>query len=279
MNVISWCFFVNRYNTSRLPEYIFGLRCNQRAASIWFPQWKLQLYIDKTVSHSCPEVFQYITEICNEEPKIDIIECRDGFNPTVERYRPFFDSNVNICLARDIDSILSQTDAKYVEQWLNGDFGNVDILCYREYKQPSTTCMGGGIAIKPQHFLSEGGSTPFLATPYQRFTRGVDETQLEKLLEVTKSHHIVTRMTSEGIYCIPVDFEKTKAVDSQILWTIPFFDALNGYAHNYPNNDWLEYATTDKKVEFVKQLTIKDEHIDVIQHSTKIVKNDTEWIR
>jgi hypothetical protein len=265
--------------SARLPEYLFGLKCNQRAARFWFPDWNLRLYIDSSV-HENESVFNYLFDICEYgEPKIEMIPCRYGFNPTIERYRPFFEPNINVCLARDVDSILSKTDADYVKCWLDGKYGDVDILCYREYMQDPVSCMGGGISVKCPRFL---GSNLFHSTPEFKYLRGVDEKQLERLLSRAQAHHIITKMTGNGVYSV-VDDTTCKPSDSQLLWTIPFFDTLNGYAHEYENCNWLNSSSTtiDQIVEFVKTLKIKREHIGAhwIQHSSKILLNTTLWIR
>lgn len=281
MKVISWCFYVDeKSNKERLPEYLFGLKCNQRAARFWFPDWTLRLYVDVSVSEH-PSVFNYLFDICEYgSPKIEMIPCRNGFNPTVERYRPFFEPGVQVCLARDVDSILSKTDANYVQSWLDGAYGEVDILCYREYMQFTYTCMGGGIAVKCAKF--EGLDDTFYATPCLKYERGIDEKQLKNLLAGKKTHHILTRMTGEGIYCVPT-YLKTKPCESKLLWTIPFFDAPKGYAYNYESCKWLilTETTIDQIVEFVKTLQIRREHIGAhwIQHSEKILHTTTEWIR
>ena len=61
-----------------------------------------------------------------------MIQCRDGLNPMVERYRPLVDQTIDVCITRDVDSILSKSDMEKVESWLMDD--NSDVLRYREHK-------------------------------------------------------------------------------------------------------------------------------------------------
>ena len=279
--VISWCFFVDEKAKIRLPEYLFGLRCNKIGAELWFPDWHLRLYIDKSV-YKYPSVLKFIIDICYSKkgPKIDLLLCREGFNPTIERYRPFFDKDVEICIARDIDSILSKTDAEYVDRWLSGEYGDdVDILCYREYMQPNDFCMGGGIGIKTKKFSDL--STVFYATPLEIFDRGIDEPQLKTLMSYGKTKHIVTKMTASGIYCI-LNYMYEKPSESEILWNVPFFDTTNGYLYEYNGCDCLADSEIDLLVEIVKKIKIRLEHTH--PHCEEHLKNirnniNDQWVR
>ena len=278
--VISWCFFVDKKSTNRLPEYLFGLKCNKIASAIWFPEWSLRLYVHKSIE-IFPSVFKYINDICESPigPRIDLIYCRDGFNPTVERYRPFLETDVDVCIARDVDSILSKTDADYVNKWLNGEYGDVDIMCYREYMQPEYLCMGGGIAVKTQRFLTLHDI--FYATPNQVFSRGIDETQLGWFMKYGKCHHIVAKMSCSGVYFICNDYT-AKPSESELLWNVPFYNTLYGYMYEYEGCDYLIDAEIDVIVALVKKIKIKPEHTHT--HSADNLKNvlaviNNDWIR
>jgi len=272
VKVISWCFYFDKKNKDRLAEYLLGLKCNQRAARYWFPGWQLRLYYDQTMK---PAIKEYIEEICKHGyPNIEMIPTREGYNPMVERYRPFFDPEVEVCAARDIDSILSKTDANYIQDWLNNN--DSDILSYKEHMQHDHTCMGGGITVKTRVFKKIGEI--FFATPDKKFARGIDERQLIEFLKYGKRKNIITRMTAEGIYTVKDNNELPEK--SKLLWNIPFFDSSHGYIFNYPNLDWLMDASVSEIVEFVRTMKIRREHIfpDLIQHSEKILKNK-KWVR
>ena len=131
----------------RLPEYLIGLRYNVKAAEKWFPDWELRLYIDKSVQNNLvlKSFVQKIATSSKTHP-IQLIQCRDGLNPMVERYRPLVDQTIDVCITRDVDSILSKSDMEKVESWLMDD--NSDVLRYREHKQSENGGMGGGIGIK-----------------------------------------------------------------------------------------------------------------------------------
>lgn len=49
---------------------------------------------------------------------IEMIDCREGMHPMIERYLPLYDDTVEVFLARDVDSILSQADSVIVSDWL-----------------------------------------------------------------------------------------------------------------------------------------------------------------
>ena len=276
MKVISWCLYIDSDNINRLPEYLFGLRCNQRAARVWFPGWKLRLYIHASVRIS-PAVWKYVDEIASYGyPKIELIDCDVGKNPMTERYRPFVDDSVDVCIVRDLDSILSKVDADMVNQWLNND--NMDVLRYREYQQEKSRAMGGGIGIKCKitHDKKLVDSTSF-------GRRGYDECKLEHFLknntDYTRHIEVLTRMTMFGVYCL----YNNNINNATILWTVPFYDTIYGLACNQLGYEYLECASIRQIVEHVKDLSIKREHIGAHydHHNQTIIAFATThgWIR
>jgi hypothetical protein len=196
--VISWCLYVHEYNVRRLPEYLVGLRCNQRGARWWFPGWKLRLYVDGSLE-SNSDVGEFVKHVAlYGEPKIDIFQCREGINPMVERYLPCLDEQVDVCLTRDVDSILSKTDADIVSEWLDND--DSDVLRYREYEMTCDLTMGGGVGVKNRALRGKNVAPPNTT----KMGRGHDEYVLAKLLKHIPSERqteILTRMTEDGV-CI-----------------------------------------------------------------------------
>jgi len=273
--VISWCLYLDPKNKKRLPEYLVGLRCNQRAARVWFPGWDLRLYIDETVENS-EEVAQFVKDVTEFGcPKIEVRKCREGLNPMLERYRPFFDDDVAVCIARDIDSILSKTDADLVNRWLEQD--EFDVLRYREYQMPCKWSMGGGIAVKTRAFT---GKPDFREVPRIKLLgRGHDEPALAKILEhipEQRQSQIVTRMLDNGVYCLYANDEQK----AKVLWNVPFFDWECGYLPNEPETAWLAQASLSQVVKFCADYKIRREHIGshYDHHRIKIVQN-TIWFR
>ena len=280
--VISWCFFVNLENISRLGEYLVGLKCNQRAARWWFPGWQCRLYYDAK-GLSCFQIIKtYIENICNNgTPAIEMLPVREGYPSINERYRPLFDPNVSVCIVRDIDSILSKPDADRVNDWLNNS--TCKVLKYREHYMRPDYVMGGGICVKG-HFLNEQKYIKPCSAK-----KGDDERMLCNLLKDSEPaiQTMVTRMTESGIYYI-FDGNKFKPPCCQeLLWLIPFYDVTAGFAEYY-RDDQLHMKNPEsitEIVEFSKKFPIKRELIGHhwFHHKTTIdnTKLDTneEWIR
>jgi hypothetical protein len=209
-------------------------------------------------------------------PKIELVSSREKCNQAVERYRAFVDVDVDVCLVRDIDSILSKTDSDLVNNWLMDPTS--DILRFWEYKMCFGMCMGGGIGLKKRSMRSIQ-SIPFT----ERKTRGEDEQILNSILKnVEKSGETVvaTRMLDNGTYCLFFENIANQDEDNAIiLWTTPFFDLKKGYASSRKENSWLE-ESTENCVLFCKEQVVRREHVGahLEQHREKII-NCSKWIR
>ena len=273
--VISWCLYLDPENKRRLPEYLVGLRCNQRAARFWFPGWDLKLYIDKSVNKS-KDVAQFVKDITEfGYPKIEVIECREGINPMLERYRPFFDDDVAVCIARDVDSILGKADADLVNKWIKQD--EFDVLRYREYEMPCKWSMGGGIGVKTRAFANKEKMRE--VPRIKLLGRGHDEPALAEMLEYIpgKRHfEVLTRMLDNGVYCFVAN-DPEKAI---VLWNVPFFECECGYLQNELRTAWLDYASQNEVVKFCADYKIRREHIGAHwDHYRSVIINNAEWIR
>jgi hypothetical protein len=283
MKVISWSFYVDLGNMVRLPEYLVGLKCNQRAARLWFPGWNLRLYLDPKTKE-IPAIWKWIREVCEYgEPKIEIVECREGKHPKIERYRPIFDPTVSVFIARDIDSILSKIDADMVNVWLEEE--QYDVLQYLEHKMDETWIMGGGLGFK------RNPNTPCDDTNYITSNYLGDERMLSKIVKtlvpISRWKKHITRMSKKGNYYIKCFHEgltvESEPIKSQILWTVPFYDVKKGYAFNYPNTNWLKEELEkgknyDKIIQWVKTFRIRCEHTGSHWHNEEISTKE-KWIR
>jgi hypothetical protein len=314
MKVISWCLYINPDNKTRLPEYLCGLRCNQRAARQWFPTWNLRIYYNETVVES-PEVKEFVFGVAQwGDPPIEMIPCRaGGANPMIERYRPFFDSSVSVCIVRDIDSILSKTDADFVNQWLEND--KLNLFCYREYQMNPGWAMGGGVAAKTRIFQTQNFSNETKDESTQELKlyyssgRSHDEPTLRKLIQDIPQNQImevITRMLSSGVYCergVAAPLEPLKWVQSTpleplsegahamiqdafggapyVLWPVPFFDAQpSSMACNYPDYEYLIDADIAEIIEFCKNYRIRQSHtMSHLPHHREAIVEGWEWIR
>lgn len=301
--VISWCFYVEPKCMERLPEYIAGLKCNQRAAKRWFPGWKLRLYISKAKAETETRLWEFIDEIAKfHDPPIEVFECDPDVHPTLERYSPFCDPTVDVCIARDVDSILSKTDADIVNDWVCDD--RYDVLQYREYMMTAIDIMGGGVGLKRSGFVRKSGvqgpvGIHIVDKAYTRRSptlpggigelkgKGFDERSLSKFLmaytDMSRWKTYVTRMSSVGdYYLLPEKWSvTTEPSDLVLLWTTPFFDAKDGYAYRQPGFEWLEKSDIRAITDYVRNMfCIRPEHTGSHwpHHSAKISAGKT-WVR
>ena len=267
--IISWCLYVE--DRSRRPEYLLGLRINQRAARKWFPGWSLRLYIDKSIKDD-KDVYEYVLDLAKYgDPIIEIIEVDGTTNRTFDRYKPFFEKDVDVALARDIDSILSKKDAELVEKWLNDD--NSYVLRYREYQMGEDMPMGGGIGMK--RYFSDA-NIPF--PQVQGECRGLDERNLRRLflehLDKGKITEHKTRMLESGVYCMYKEKNGNNLEDIEVLWPVPFYYKLKAVCDQYI------YDNSKELVDICKLLPIRPQHI--YSHYTHHNKDYTDgygWVR
>lgn len=295
--VISWCLYVDSSDVSRLPEYLVGLKCNQRAARLWFPGWELRLY----VARSHPQenaVWEFVEKIAKHgDPVIRIIECDPEKHPMTERYRPFFDPNVRVCIVRDLDSILSKTDADLVNEWISDP--QYDVLQYREYLMGNNSIMGGGVGFKTKglgplrgfkrcdKFQDQGDSfltnlqDKYFNTPNKR-GRNYDEIPLARcMLDLVFRHRWkthVTRMTKTGAYYL---MPKTGLAprECEILWTVPFFDAEHAEAFRYPGMKFLETASLECIADYSENFPIRREHTGAHWSQHREAFSKERWFR
>lgn len=277
--LISWCLYVDPENLRRLPEYLVGLRCNQRAARRWFPGWKLRLYVNSSLNDQ-PEVAEFVRDVSQYgTPEIELVQCREGKNPMVERFRALLEPDVDVCLVRDVDSILSKSDADRINAWLADD--ESDVFRYREYQMDCKWSMGGGMAGKNRAFV--GHFSPNEAPSTDKLGRGEDEPVLANMLKhipQSRQTEQVTRMLENGVYLFYSGDPRTPPSKSEVLWPVPFFDCLNGYADNHPDQCWLRNATQQGIVKWCETTRIRREHTGghYEHHRTTLIDN-SEWVR
>jgi hypothetical protein len=208
--VISFCLYYVQDDSSIFLEYLLGLKYNHKARNLWFPDWEIWLYIDITIK-SKQILMDYIRSF--NDPIITIKEIDNENNPMIERYRPIVDPTVDVVICRDIDSILSKTDAEYVSKFLEDD--SKDVMCYREYKMEYIS-MGGGVAVKTRNIID---NIIYIPIKKNRL-RDYDEDILDELIKLTERDRIVsyeTRMLNDGAYCLIEDI-KDDPKECKILW-------------------------------------------------------------
>lgn len=288
VKIISWCFYIDKDNENthmtltRLPEYLMGLKCNQRAARLWFPEWKLRLYFDEEVKTISPEIWNLVQDISiYGSPEIELVPCRPGHHPMIERYRPFIEEKDGVCIVRDLDSILSKTDADLVNLWLANQ--NSDLLSYEEYLMSNT--MGGGVGIK----MNRVKYSPSKGYTKHKNGRARDEPWLWQFLEenelLLNGTSYKTRMDCHGTYYIKTRYvapkvvtttavRKMKWIEEPVLWIVPFYDYYKGLFTETP----LDFSSI---VAQIRKLRIRPEHVGVHRfHREEIIKKiHTGWCR
>lgn len=278
MKIISWCLYIDVDHARtedtllRLPEYLMGLKMNVTAAACWFPDWELRLYADETSLKREPLVWDLVREAVTD--RVKVIPCRPGRHPMTERYRPLVEEVQGVCVVRDVDSILSLTDAQLVSRWMEDD--SSDVLQYKEKDMQEKT-MGGGVAVKM------GGLTlrrPDTFAVTKLLGRGSDEPALCDFLRSTANNTrfttVRTRMTNHGVYCID-SVDTTRVPDTfdgcTILWTVPFYDRCNGYFsfHSVPISDIVSH---------VQNTSASEVHLySHWRHYKHHILDDTAWFR
>lgn len=298
MKVISWCFYFDCVNVSRFAEYLVGLKCNQRAARFWFPDWHCRLYYDAESVKDHPCIWNFIRDVCmNGSPQIELIPKRLDYPIMTERYRPFFEPGISVTIVRDIDSVLSKVDADCVNKWFYESSSH--ILQYREIKMGLDYVMGGGIGfrgsldpleeIKYIQRLNSHGGVPTSPTNKKSTVRGYDEEILSFFIRdkfsLDDRKIVTTRMTQTGLYYLydgSGDLSDNPS-DYEILWAVPFYDARLGYACYYSKEHcYLEDPQKiDEIVKFVENFPIKRELTGVhwCHHKDKIDQIKTCWVR
>lgn len=233
--IISYCLYDTiNHNLNRFPEYLVGLLLNIKVKEILFPDWKIKLYI-KILN---PLILSYITEI-SKKHDIELINVHKERHPMIARYEPFIDKTIDICIVRDLDSILSKTDKRYIEYWLHNH--NKYILNYKEYMQNKNCAMGGGLGIKVQK-LKLWDKLPYIGVNSYNDEYNKDEEYLyHKILKkVNKKYKtfVITRMSEYGNYYIKN--KELLPTSSDVLWLTTFTNLCEIESYFFEINEMLK---------------------------------------
>lgn len=261
--VICFCFYDYEKYRNRWVEYLVGLKINTKISKILFPDWSIRLYTRITNDN----IRMYIDNFCIEN-NIENIIIPPNENPMIYRFTSFFDKNIDVCIIRDIDSILSIIDYNYVNEWLNTE---KTVLIYKEHLQGTNDGMGGGIGIKPKKLNI---NVKFIS--YDSQDRGYDESELSRLLKNISTNDkmiVYTRMTYCGSYFILNDLDKNPT-ECIILWTNPYYYTNDGY----PPEKYTK-INSKKLIKYVKKYKIPKIFMKQHQNIEKLVQHRNEWIR
>ena len=201
--VISYSLYVG--DLKDFPYYWLGLKMNIDAVKQWFHGWTIHLFIEKSLRSDCARFVQTIIAYAVASGvTLKVIPCREGAHPMLERYQPLLNPffTKGVCIVRDVDSILSLTDAKIIDAWLQDP--DRDVLTYLEYQMRESLCIGGGIAMKMDKKLSY--TDVFTTVIGTTRGRNYDEWRLAEWLQtvtnVDRWAVVQVRMTDCGTYCL-----------------------------------------------------------------------------
>ena len=182
-NVISYCYFVKRHKDASLYrdrhyEYLLGLLFNLVARDKYFPGWWIYVYVDDIVLQETNQVIdehKNIDALAHADARrlfLDILtplitknddslrikiiyrKFQNNWISTTWRFLPFSQtdtaaddkSHTTVCMVRDLDSILTLTDAQHVERFIKNP--KKKLLVYHEYQMSPLSSCGGGFAVK-----------------------------------------------------------------------------------------------------------------------------------
>jgi len=151
MQVISFClFYPEKSNISY--EYFLGLLYNLELRKQFFSEWYIHLHVSLRLKRH--PLIQYV----QADPMCIIFWRKEkGLeHDKLWRYEPFFNPQVKVCIARDVDSFLTLRDRFHVDQWLQHRLvkRRNSWLVYTEYTMEGAA-MGGGIGYKGTLKLSD----------------------------------------------------------------------------------------------------------------------------
>lgn len=219
-----------------------GLWYNLHARDVHFPNWQIWVYTTQRCSERDP-LFQYLQRFGKKLNVKVVISSDHATNPVLWRYQPMNDHSVDFCLIRDIDSILTANDAKYVELWIKDETRSV--LVYSEYKMEGVP-QGGGFSIKPSKLkLPDFNSTLIKAMDrcahkLAKRDTGLDEFMLRAYMKQVPVDQVTTIITRKqqynGVYhsvtaeeiksSTPQDFRQSLLLDH--VWNLPHLHAGYG---------------------------------------------------
>ena len=194
MQVISFClFYPEKPNISY--EYFLGLIYNLELRKQFFPEWYVHLHVSLRLKRH--PLIQYV----QADPMCIIFWRKENGleHDKLWRYEPFFNPQVDVCIARDIDSLLTRRDRFHVDQWLQHRLvkRRDSWLVYTEYTMDGAA-MGGGIGYKGTLKLSDHNT----AILQEDIFGSLDENFLHYLQKAAPAlqYRVALRMDDSGQY-------------------------------------------------------------------------------
>lgn len=130
MNVIGFCVYGSK------PMYTQGMKENIKLAKVFYPDWKVWIYISPSVNLDLAKEYK------NMGADVFLIDQPDGGYFMLYRYFPLCDEKVNRAIFRDADSRLGERESKAVEEWIKQD---TDLHIMRDHPYHTGPAILGGM--------------------------------------------------------------------------------------------------------------------------------------
>lgn len=146
--IISYCLFGIGSKRDSMRNYYDGIIVNYTLAKELYPDWICRIYIDSKVSKDKIDELYKLNNL-----EIIIIETNIPF--MCIRFLPFDDTDVDIWISRDLDSIISLREKQAVDEWL---LSNKNMHIMHDHKLHIQVILAGMFGIKNTfkfNFLNE----------------------------------------------------------------------------------------------------------------------------
>lgn len=104
------------------PSYTDGALVALHSARIYYPDWEYWFYINNDVSDHIIQKLENCGGVVIRKQRKALnakSDSKNEFEPTFWRFLPISDPAVDVVIARDTDSVISEREALAVHQWLN----------------------------------------------------------------------------------------------------------------------------------------------------------------
>jgi hypothetical protein len=127
------------------PRYTQPLILNVKLSNQFYKEWQIRVYHDDTVPIEIVSILR--------ENSVSLINIKDtiysNFAPKFWRFLPVFENNYDIIIFRDSDSILTQRESNYVNDWVDSSF---DFHIIRDHNLHISPILAGMFGIKKNYF-------------------------------------------------------------------------------------------------------------------------------
>jgi hypothetical protein len=139
MKLISYTLYGSNF------RYTQPLILNVKLSNQFYKEWQIRVYHDNTVPIDIIKTLK--------ENNVSLININDtiysNFAPKFWRFLPVFENIYDIIIFRDSDSILTQRESRYVNDWVDSNF---DFHIIRDHNLHISPILAGMFGIKKKYF-------------------------------------------------------------------------------------------------------------------------------